>query len=84
VTPQGRNPDDARQLWRISALGTELALGIVAMLLIGLGIDHLFGTEPWGVIVCTVLGVLASGYNFLRQAYALAKRAGQPYERDPR
>jgi len=57
-------------------MGTELVTGIVAMLLIGLGIDHFFATDPWGVVTCTVLGVLGSGFHFFRQAFRLARGPG--------
>ena len=65
--------DQARRLWRLSAMGSELAFGIIGMVLVGVGIDYFFGTGPKGVIICTIVGVLAAGYNFIRQAMALIR-----------
>ncbi len=67
---------EAQRLWRLSAMGTELAFGIVGMVLLGVFLDWWLGWSPWGVVVCTVLGVLAAGYNFIRQALALNRRSG--------
>lgn len=64
-------------LWRLSAMGTELAFGIVGMVLLGLGIDYLFKTGPKGVVICTIIGVLGSSYNFIRRAVELNKRASR-------
>lgn len=69
---------EAQRLWRLSAMGTELAFGIIGMVLLGLGLDWFFGWSPWGVITCTVLGVFAAGYNFIRQALALNRQSGAP------
>lgn len=72
----GSDNDAARRLWKLSAMGGELAFGIVGMVLLGLGVDYLAGTSPWGVVVGTVLGVLGAGYNFIRQALRLTRASG--------
>lgn len=66
----------ARRLWKLSAMGGELAFGIVGMVLLGLVVDYLAGTSPWGVVIGTVMGVLGAGYNFIRQALRLTRASG--------
>ena len=72
----GKEGDEAKRLWKISAMGSELAFGIIGMVLLGLLLDWWLGWSPWGVITCTVLGVVGTGYNFIRQALALNRGAG--------
>lgn len=55
-------------------MGVELAAAIVVPTLVGLWVDHEFGTGRKGVIVGATLGVVGGFYNFLRQALLLAKR----------
>ena len=67
---------ETQRLWRLSAMGSELAFGIIGMVLLGLFLDWWLGWSPWGVLVCTVLGVVGAVYNFIRQALALNKGSG--------
>lgn len=56
-------------------MGIELAAAIVALTLVGLWVDHKFGTGRKGVIIGATLGVVGGFYNFLRQALLLAKQS---------
>lgn len=69
---------ESQRLWRLSAMGSELAFGIIGMVLLGWAIDYFFHTRPKGIIICTVIGVIGSGYNFIRQALILTRHATKP------
>ena len=57
--PIGMNTSDLKLYARYSQLGFEM----VAPILLGLGVDYLFSTAPWGVVVGAVLSLV---YMFLR------------------
>ena len=57
-------------------MGLELAAAIVGLTLVGLWVDHRFGTGRTGVIIGATLGVVGGFGNFLRQALLLAKQDG--------
>lgn len=61
-------PPETTRLWSIAGMGTELAGGIIGMLLIGLALDWWLGTKPWLTITGATLGLVGGGYNFLRRA----------------
>lgn len=60
-------------------MGTELAFGIVGMALIGILLDWWLGTSPWILIGCLVVGIVGSGYNFIRRATAMSRKAHRAY-----
>jgi ATP synthase protein I len=47
-------------------LGTEFTSGILVGLLMGYAIDHVFETQPWGLVVMVVLGATAGILNIFR------------------
>jgi F0F1-type ATP synthase assembly protein I len=55
-------------------MGLELAAAIVGLTLVGLWVDHQFGTGRKGVMIGATLGVIGGFYNFLRQALLLARQ----------
>jgi len=57
-------------------MGLELAAAIVALTLAGWWIDYKFGTDPKGIIIGAVLGIVGGSYNFIRQALQLMKITG--------
>jgi F0F1-type ATP synthase assembly protein I len=57
-------------------MGLELAAAIVGLTLVGLWVDHQFGTGSKGLIIGATLGVVGGFYNFLRQALLLSKTDG--------
>lgn len=71
-------------------MGVELAASIVGLTLLGLWIDHRFGTRPVGILVGAGLGIVGGFYNFMRQALLLNQESGarmrpdQPREDDER
>lgn len=53
---------------KLVSLGAELAGAIIGLTLLGLWIDHRFGTSPWGLLVCVVLGCVGGFYNLIRSS----------------
>lgn len=49
-------------------LGADFVAGVVVGAAIGWGIDRLFGTSPWGLIVFLLLGFAAGILSVLRTA----------------
>ena len=59
-------------------VGTHIVGGIIAGLLLGYLFDHFFKTEPWGLIVGFLIGVVAGFKN----AYQEMNRAVKKLEED--
>jgi F0F1-type ATP synthase assembly protein I len=53
---------------RYTGMGFELAAAIVGFCLLGIWIDYRYKTKPWGLLICSVLGVVGGMYNLIRQA----------------
>ncbi len=68
--PSQSNP---RLLVRYGGLGVELAGAIIGLTLLGLWIDHHFGTGRTATLVGAAIGIVGGLYNFLRQALELSK-----------
>ena len=49
-------------------LGADFAAGVVLGAALGWGVDRLFGTSPWGLIVLLLFGFVAGVFNVLRTA----------------
>jgi len=68
-------------LARYGSMGFELGASIIGLTLLGLWIDHHFGTSPVWVLVGAGLGITGGFYNFLRSALRMSKpetrRTGQ-------
>ncbi len=58
----------ASALARGFRLSSELVAGVVVGAAIGWGIDYLFSTSPWGLIVFFLLGFAAGVINLMRVA----------------
>ena len=57
-----------------SSVGLELGIAVILGLLFGMWLDRKLGTEPWMMLVCLCLGLVAGFRNMLR-AVARAERA---------
>jgi ATP synthase protein I len=53
-------------------LGADFVAGVVVGAALGWGIDRLFGTSPWGLIVFLLLGFVAGILSVLRSAGLVA------------
>ena len=49
-------------------LGADFVAGVVVGVALGWGVDRLFGTAPWGLIVFVLLGFAAGMLSVLRSA----------------
>lgn len=55
-------------------LGSEFVAGVLVGAGLGWGIDYVFGTSPWGMIVFLLLGFGASVMNMMRAAGETGQR----------
>ncbi|MBI0003062.1 AtpZ/AtpI family protein [Bartonella sp. M0177] len=53
-------------------LSSEFLAGVVVGVILGLGVDQLAGTSPWGLIIFLFLGFSAGVLNILRSVGAVA------------
>jgi len=47
-------------------MGFELSASVVGFALLGLWIDRRYDTDPWGVLIGSLLGVVGGLYNLIR------------------
>ncbi len=73
--------DSGSELWRLSGLGMEFASAIAVGGLAGWLFDRWQGTQPNGVLVGLVVGIVGGGFNLIRQAMAANKRATERFRR---
>ena len=78
---QDEHYSQAQMAWR---LVIELVTGLLIGFGIGFGLDRLFGTEPWLMIVFTLLGFAAGINVMMRSAKEMAapETSGGESERD--
>ena len=57
--------------------GAEFGASVFVGIMIGLGIDHFFGTEPWGILIMMCFG-LAAGVMGVIRAYKELTDAANP------
>jgi ATP synthase protein I len=58
-------------------LASEFVAAIIVGALLGWGIDSLFGTTPWGMIILLLLGFAAGVLNVVRASAELNAQAAQ-------
>ena len=63
-----RSSSDSQALGQGLRLSAEFVSGVVAGGIVGWIVDRLFGTSPWGLIVCLILGFCAGMLNLMRAA----------------
>ena len=61
----------------LSGMGFDLAASVGVGALLGWWIDGRFDTEPWGVIVCSTIGIVGGLLNFVRGAQRLTESRRQ-------
>ena len=52
--------------WRFMGAGLELAGVIGIMAAIGCGVDRWLGTDPWGVMIGSTIGLVGGLYNLIK------------------
>jgi ATP synthase protein I len=70
VRPGGDHHTQAQAAWRMV---TELVAGLLVGFGIGYGLDALFGTRPWLLVLFTLLGFAAGVQTMMRTARDLQK-----------
>jgi len=60
---------------RHSGVGLELAGALAGFALIGYWIDRWYGTEPWGLVIGVILGLVGGLYNLVRQSLQAVREA---------
>ena len=67
-------PSVLRQLARLSTIGIALVAATTIGLLMGYGLDRLFGTAPWLTMIFTVFGIAAGFLNLFRDVGILGRK----------
>lgn len=81
--PSGRPPGN----WmRHAGTGLELAAAIGGMCAIGFLLDRKFGSAPWCLLVCAMLGIVGGLYNLVRSQLrgALGLKKSERSGNDPK
>lgn len=59
--------------WRHVGMGLEFAGSVLAMALVGYGVDRWAGTGPWGLIAGVALGAVGGMYLLIKRAWSALK-----------
>lgn len=51
----------------------QISWQVVAFVLLGMAIDHWVGTSPWGILTCSMLGLVSMVYSMIRLAAPRSK-----------
>ncbi len=54
--------------WRLVGTGVEFAGAVLVMTLIGYLVDQWLGTEPWALVVGSLVGFAGGMYNLIKLA----------------
>jgi len=52
----------------LAGLGFELLAAVAGFAFVGFWIDRHYETEPWGLLIGALLGIIGGIYNFIRSA----------------
>lgn len=67
----GGSTEETRLLWKLGGLGFQFGTEIVAGVLLGWLVDWYFDTEPWGVLIGSLLGIAVAFLDLTRKAIQL-------------
>ena len=59
----------------LAGMGFDLAAAVGVGALLGWWIDRRYDTGPWGVLVCSSIGIVGGLLNFIRAAQRASRRA---------
>lgn len=66
--PRARQSTDTSAIGQAFRLSAEFVSGVLAGGILGWIVDRFFGTSPWGLVICLILGFCAGMLNLLRVA----------------
>ena len=67
-------PGEKQTNWgRGLASGFEIAVGVAVGYFAGNWLDKRYGWAPWGVLVCSMLGLVAGAYLLIKEANRMDK-----------
>ena len=78
---ESRSERDRRERgvgYRMFAIGYTSASEAIAGLLIGAGVDWVFGCGPWGLVIGGVVGVAVAMWSLVRRSLQLQATVGRP------
>lgn len=61
----------------LAGLGFDLAASVAVGTALGWWIDHRFGTDPWGIVVCALVGIVGGLLNFVRAGQKMMRRQAE-------
>lgn len=67
----GGSKEETRLLWKLAGMGFQFGTEIVAGVLLGWLVDRYFGTQPWGVVIGSLLGIAVAFLDLTRKAIRL-------------
>ncbi len=64
--PAPRSTSNSGAIGQAMRLSAEFVSGVIAGGIVGWLVDRLFGSTPWGLIICLILGFCAGMLNLMR------------------
>ena len=60
---------------RHSGVGLEMAGAVAAFALVGYWVDRHYGSQPWGLVIGLILGIVGGLYNLVKESLGAAREA---------
>jgi F0F1-type ATP synthase assembly protein I len=70
-------PNSSRGSSGLSGIGFEFVGAVAGLTAAGYFWDRHFGSDPWGLLIGAVLGVVGGAYNMIRQSLAASRASGR-------
>lgn len=76
-----RRRSNRREL-SLAGMGFDLAASVGVAALIGWWIDGRYDTSPWGVVICSTIGIVGGLLNFVRAGQRAARASQRQAEQE--
>ena len=73
VAPKGKGSDPDPGWGRHLGVGLQMLVGVGLGFVVGTWLDKRYGWSPWGVMVCTMLGLASGMYLLIKDAIRINK-----------